>query len=276
MRAETHDSCICNICGLNKVDLDDAPSEMLLFGAQGEFGHPNYYYNRSNWEEELEWMQARKGPRPSRVKIKSTFHALTHPLGASRIGSSTAMKRLNEQWIQRITSVNLKGFHGLDFIYGQAGLNRYWPGFRGIYDGKTPLLDYHYVKNGFGQSVQAKFDCTFIRDVVDQAMPAWRGISFGHECTGDPRRIFPTYWDYGKGEELLDLAHSDHEALYYFDIDEVRNLFKGLLNPKARQQIDQTFSTLSYNMAKKFIWTFAFYEETVSLNQAIARLQKET
>jgi len=180
IRAESHDACIEGVIHSNEVDLEHAPQELLLVGAQGEMVQ-SVYYKRAAWKKEQEWMETRHGSAPSHARILEMLYEITHGMSTSEMCSSIAMKRLYEQWIPRARNADVRGFHCIDLLYCQSTLNRFWPGAMGNYDCKTPLLEYSYVKNGFGQSIQSKLDSTFIRDVVDQAMPAWRDIPFTHE-----------------------------------------------------------------------------------------------
>jgi len=86
-------------------------------------------------------------------------------------------------------------------------------------------------------------------------------------------KVFPTYWDFGKGEEINDLIHSEHRALRYFNIHNVRQYSRALLDIEERQKISPAFRAFTFGMTQRILWSIAFYDETAELNQAIAQLK---
>lgn len=253
---------------------DAAAGPLKICGDQGEVAH-NCYYTCKMFEEEKTWLSTRLGIRPSTKR----FHGLVDTISVKSFGVTAfcgrqAAENIKRNVLTRAEALGLDGFYRLDFLCLHLNLNRQWPGANGAFDRKTPLTVHPYAQNGFTQSIEAKLNSRFVRDVVASFLPAWRDVPFFHELpkkeTEDFYLAYPTYWEMKRGEELLEICGANSGAWQFFDRKGVVDTFKAMMDKDYYQSLAHPKTSTINTTAQKLIWLMTMERNLNQINQACA------
>lgn len=240
-------------------------SKLYLSGAQGECAH-SCNYSASDTEQRSE--------SAARKRLLDFINYKSKIFGCTEFSRNCFIKSIEEQILSVAARHDIYHFHVLDFLCLQTDMNRQWQGANGMYDWKTPLTIWPYVFYGFGQTAEQKIYSSFIRAVTAMAMPQWSTIPYYHELPlkekKDFYRVYPTYWEMGRGAELQETLIADNRLAAYFDIPAIEKTFTRL--QQNYRQVSQKEHYLSHRCAQKMLWSLALIEETRTLNGVIAGL----
>lgn len=142
---------------------------------------------------------------------------LAKQICTKQVGIAEQTGQVTFESLQKYTDTfrdrGISDFYFLDYMYLVIWLNRQWAGAESIATLKTPLTLYPYVHYGLRQSVESKLQSRFVRDVISTAMPQWRDVPFFHELPPEEinhfAQSYPTYWDFGRADEIAELAVSN-------------------------------------------------------------------
>lgn len=249
---------------------DTSGKTLFVCGDQGEVAH-NCYYTPQMFAMELGWLKERRGQRPSGKRLRGIVDALSvKSFGVTPDCGCQVAANIRANVLDAAASLNLDSFYYLDFLYLYFFLNRQWPGATGAFDRKTPLTVYPYVQNGFNQPLEDKINSRFVRDVIASFMPAWTTVPFFHELPEDETHDFyvayPTYWEMGRGEELIALCDMDSIAWQLFDRSHMRNTFAQMLDADSyASQAKPKISAIN-TAAQKLLWIMTIERQLADIN----------
>ena len=239
-------------------------------GQQGGITHP-YLYDIG--------MINNKSSPTARFSTVCDYHS-KNAWGVTQTARAAARERLESSLLAKAASANIDGFYLLDFMDLDIYSNRLWAGAVGAYDAKTPLTVYPYVRYGFSQPLTSKLNSSFVREVVALAMPQWRDVPFFHEFPSEQQHDFhivqPTWWEMGRGEELMEIYTSHPELWELFDKDtimEAANRWQYDTSDDLAPS-DTAFRTRCHRCAQRQIWLLAFLQELKEINNTVKMLQK--
>lgn len=270
-RANNPDVCVSTFLDCHSPSTEFLPAmSFSIGGQQGEITHPYQY--------DIGMMNNESYPA-ARFSTVCDYHS-KNAWGVTQTARAAARERLESSLLVKAASANIDGFYLLDFMYLDIYLNRHWAGAVGAYDAKTPLTVYPYVRYGFNQPLTSKLNSSFVREVVTLAMPQWRDVPFFHEFPIEQQHDFhsvhPTWWEMGRGEELMEIYASYPELWEWFDKDTV-------MEAAHRWQYDTSddlaprdtaFRALCHRCAQRQVWLLAFLQELDEINKTIGILQK--
>lgn len=239
-------------------------------GDQGEVAH-NCYYTPQLFAEENAWFANRQGPSPSTKRLDGLLNTMSvKSFGVTTACGRQALTNIRNNVLTLADNLGLEGFYRLDFLYLHLYLNRQWPGANGAFDHKTPLTVYPYVQNGFNQTLEAKLNSRFVRDVVSRFLPAWRDVPFFHELPAEERQDFyvayPTYWEMKRGEELLELCKTDSDAWRFFDKDIITDTLMSIMDAQTYASLPHTKISNINTTAQKLLWIMTMEKELAEMN----------
>ena len=247
-----------------------------ICGDQGEVAH-NCYYTATMVAEEKVWLRQRNGPSPCERRIHGLVDAMSvKSFGATPSCGRQAAANIKNNELARAEALGLRGFYVLDFLYLHLYLNRQWPGANGAFDRKTPLTVHPYVRNAFHQPLEAKLDARFVRDVIASFLPAWRDVPFFHELpreqTEDFYVAYPTYWEMGRGEEVLALCDADSDVWQFFDRTCLRDTFAALRDKEHYASLPSARISAINTTAQKLLWLMALEKSLTEINRICATI----
>lgn len=257
---------------------DPASRSLNICGDQGEVAH-NCYYTAKMFEEEQAWLAKRQGPRPSTKRLENLVAAISiKSFGVTTFCGQQAAGNIRGNVLALAETLGLDGFYPLDFLYLHLYLNRQWPGANGAFDRKTPLTAYPYAYSGFTQSIQDKLNSRFVRDVVAAFLPAWRDVPFFHELpkeeTEDFYVAYPTYWEMGRGEELLEICGTNSDAWQFFDRSCLMDTFSAMMGKDYYESLSHAKTSTINTTAQKLIWLMTIEKNLNEINQGASITNK--
>lgn len=254
--------------------ISDPATVLNICGDQGEVAH-NCYYTPQMVAEENAWLRHQNGLSPSARRIRGLIDTISvKSFGVTAFCGQQAADNLTTNELALAEALGLRGFYILDFLYLHLYLNRQWPGANGAFDRKTPLTVYPYVQNAFHQPLEAKLYSRFVRDVIASFIPAWRDVPFFHELpketTEDFYVAYPTYWEMGRGEELVDLCGTDSGVWCFLDRARLTETFTALLDNDYYASLPDAKISAINTTAQKLLWLMALEKNLTEMSQATA------
>ena len=282
LRANNPDICVSSFLDCSSPSGVFQPHISLsVCGAQGEIAHPCYYQMAMVEAERLWERDITKAQSPSATHFATVCDWLsTKAWGITKAVRTMATERLVQPLLAKAATANIDGFYLLDFMYLDIYLNRHWAGSVGAYDAKTPLAVYPYVRYGFSQPLLSKLNSSFVREVISLAMPQWRDVPFFHEFPIEQQHDFhivhPTWWEMGRGEELMDIYTTYPDLWEWFDKDTVIEAAHRWQHNESDDLAprDTAFRTRCHRCAQRQVWVLAFLQELDEINKTICILQK--
>ncbi|WP_206215248.1 hypothetical protein [Desulfovibrio sp. ZJ200] len=195
--------------------------------------------------------------------------------GVTDFCGQQARENIRRNVVKKSHAAGLDGFYHLDFLCFDLCLNRQWPGANGAFDHKTPLTVYPYALNGFNQRIESKLHSYFVRDVVGSFLPAWKEAPFFHELKSDEIEDFyiayPTCWEMGRGEELLEMCSSKSCAWNLFERNTLLATFKNMLDVTYTHSLSTRKISNINTTAQKLIWVMTLERNLQQLNRAMPK-----
>ncbi|WP_165070702.1 hypothetical protein [Desulfovibrio sp. ZJ200] len=266
LRANNHDVCIHTFLNY-PVDSQYLPKRTFIAGGpQGEITHTYQYDN-----EILNNMSI-----DERLSEVFDFHT-TNAYGVTESTRNISRINLINPLIAKSAIAGFENsFYILDFMRLDIYLNRNSAGSVGAYDIKTPLTVYPYVRYGFSQSLKSKIDSIFVKEIISFVMPQWRDVPFFHEFPEEKRHDFhvrrPTWWELGRGKDLLEIYDSHPELWKFFEKKQVLEsayLWQQKLSSKLTPR-ETAFRELCNRCAQRHVWMVAFMQELKEINEVIS------
>ena len=249
---------------------DGETEPLSVCGDQGEVAH-NCYYTPQLFAEENAWLANRQGPSPSTKRLDGLLNTISvKSFGVTPACGRQALTNIRNNVLALADDLGLEGCYRLDFLCLSCCLNRQWPGANGAYDHKTPLTVYPYVQHGFNQTLEDKISSRLVRGVAGRFLPAWRDVPFFHELPQDTTEDFyvayPTYWEMGRGEELLELCETDSYVWRFFDKNIITDTFMSIMNAQTYACLPHIKTSNINTTAQKILWIITMKKNLDEIN----------
>ncbi len=254
--------------------ISDADSGILyICGNQGEVAH-NCYYTPELVAQERAWERTRHGIKPSQKRIRGLTKTFSFKsFGVTKYCGESAAKNIKNNVLEIAEEARFFDWYVLDYICFHLCCTRQWPGANGAFDHKTPLTVYPYAFNGFNQTIESKIHTHFVRDVVSLFIPVWKEIPFFHELKKEETKDFyiayPTYWEMGRGEDLLEICSAENYSWNFFERNTILETFKNMLNTTYIDSISTTKISNINTTAQKIVWITKIYDSIKEYNNII-------
>lgn len=219
--------------------------KVTLSGAAGEFCHPTFYtqgaFEKATSAEQLARQVLGRFPRLLRARPN------VMSVAAAAV----------EQVTTRATRAGVAGIHLLHYFYIFGRFRRWADGNKSI-DTLLPLLAQGFALAAASQPVQTRFSSAFQRQVINDMIPEWSDIPFGHEVdsqkTGQKAAVdnHAFFWEAPEWGGLSSILRRDDIWGEYLLVDETRAAYSelDLSNIKERSWTQ----TMSFRIA----WLVAF------------------